>query len=67
MKQNPGLTEEESGGVLESLLAPLPVTFTDLTDDEEDDRHRCIQQRGQHQKLEAVYQTLRVRCINKGY
>ena len=53
------LASKKSAVVFKSVLIPLPMTFTNLTDDEEyhgDGRtHDC----DQHEEVEPIYETLK--------
>ena len=53
-------TSEKSASVLhrDILIAPFPLSFTDLAQDEKDDGEGSTQQCHNHQKLEAEDQAL---------
>ena len=61
------LTGKEGAGVMQVvILRPLPLTLAHLADDEEDDGESSTDHRRQHQELEAVDQTLRVKDQTHG-
>ena len=54
-------TGEESRRVLQAdLFIPFPPAFRDLTHDKTDDGHGRAEQSEEHQKFEAVDDTLRI-------